>query len=150
VSAGLPRVTLQERILRNCSMVPEVGCWLWMGSINNSGYGTISHWMGRGGVAAHRAAYMAFVGVIPTRMVIDHLCGHRWCVNPAHLEVVTQSTNLLRADTVAAHHAAKTHCPYGHAYSESNTHLYRGQRNCRACWRRKNKQAYQRRKQEKS
>jgi hypothetical protein len=33
---------------------------------------------------------------------------------------VTHQVNLLRGNTVTARHAAKTHCPQGHAYSGSN------------------------------
>jgi hypothetical protein len=37
-----------------------------------------------------------FVGPIPPNREIDHLCRVRSCVNPAHLEVVTNRENCRR------------------------------------------------------
>ena len=45
---------------------------------------------------AHRAVYEVFYGPIPNGLVIDHLCRVRCCVNPAHLEAITQADNLRR------------------------------------------------------
>jgi hypothetical protein len=59
-------------------------------------------------------------------MVIDHLCRNRRCVNPAHLDQVTQQENLLRAPaTFQAINAAKTACPQEHEYTPENTYLKR-------------------------
>jgi hypothetical protein len=74
--------------------VDENGCWLWTGSLNNKGYAQL-------GVAgrvrsAHRVAYELFKGAIPDGLQIDHLCRVRQCVNPDHLEAVTQSVNIRR------------------------------------------------------
>jgi HNH endonuclease len=46
---------------------------------------------------AHRYAYEALVGPIPTDHDIDHLCGNSLCVNPEHLEPVTPWENRRRA-----------------------------------------------------
>lgn len=71
-------------------------CWIWQSGVNGCGYAT-----GRPAGCAHglmhRIAYRAFVGSIPLKMVIDHLCRVRCCVNPAHLEPVTHGENLLRS-----------------------------------------------------
>jgi len=105
---------------------PSLGpCWLWTGSLNRLGYGN-GRYDGRT-MSAHRAAYTLLVGPIPKGMQLDHLCRVRRCVNPAHLEPVTQSTNMLRARSLI------THCPQGHPYDEVNTYWHRGRRNCRAC-----------------
>ncbi len=37
-----------------------------------------------------------FHGHIPDNMVIDHICGNRICVNPLHMEVVSQAENCRR------------------------------------------------------
>lgn len=53
---------------------------------------------------------------LPKGRDVDHLCGVTLCVNPAHLEVVTHRTNILRGNSPQAANARKTHCPRGHPY----------------------------------
>ena len=131
----IPR-PLADRI-REKVAVSEGGCWVWSGTLDGAGYGRI--WTGsrvvgnRTSTLAHRASYLAFVGPIAEGMVLDHLCRNRACVNPDHLEPVTQQVNLLRGETLQAANRRKTHCPKGHAYDEANTLHYRGKRYCRAC-----------------
>ena len=36
-------------------------------------------------------------------LTIDHLCKNPWCVNPAHMEVVTLQENLRRRGRVGRH-----------------------------------------------
>lgn len=70
-------------------------CWLWTAAIRRrSGYGVFSHQART--MLAHRFAYELLVGPIPDGLVIDHLCRVRHCVNPDHLEPVTQRENLRR------------------------------------------------------
>ena len=45
------------------------------------------------GYANHRQVYEQANGPVPAGMVVMHSCGHRWCVNPEHLSVGTQSEN---------------------------------------------------------
>ena len=73
------------------------GCWLWTGARTANGYGTMSAG-GRYGATllAHRLAYEWYRGAIPDGLQIDHLCRVRHCVNPWHLEAVTQEVNLKR------------------------------------------------------
>lgn len=33
-------------------------------------------------------------GDIPDKMVVMHICDNRWCINPDHLRIATQSENL--------------------------------------------------------
>ena len=53
-----------------------------------------------------------FKGTIPQGLVIDHLCRNKSCVNPAHLEAVTNTENVLRGEAPSAKAARKTHCQY--------------------------------------
>lgn len=41
----------------------------------------------------------------------------------------------LKPAGMSAINAAKTHCKYGHEFSEENTALYSGRRSCRTCYR---------------
>ncbi len=84
------------------SYVEQDGCWIYTGSVNNRGYGTI---LGR---AAHRYFYEHLVGPISDGLTIDHLCRVTACVNPAHLEPVTREENIARTDQQPGH------CRSGH------------------------------------
>jgi hypothetical protein len=110
---------------------PELGpCWLWTAYVNPDGYGGFQF---EGGQLAHRFAYLAFRGPIPMGKVIDHLCRVRHCVNPGHLEVVTQGVNLHRGESIQARNARKTHCIHGHEFTPENTYTNHGKRQCCTC-----------------
>jgi hypothetical protein len=71
-------------------------CWMWTGFINPvSGYGQFHRTKLL--EYAHRYAYKLAFGEIPEDLHIDHICCVRACVNPAHLEAVTQQENNVRA-----------------------------------------------------
>jgi hypothetical protein len=113
------------------------GCWQWLGCLKNGGYGAFSlHYKTYG---AHRFVYEFLVGPIPDGLQLDHLCRNRGCVNPAHLEPVTQQDNMLRGAAPAAQLAKQTHCKRGHPWTEENTQLYTSPkrnlpyRRCRIC-----------------
>jgi hypothetical protein len=109
----------------------EGECWIWTGSLRDDGGGQFR--LNGRTRKAYQVSFEALVGSIPEGLELDHLCRNRACVNPTHLEPVTHRVNMLRGRTVAAAHAAKTHCPAGHPYDETNTRRYRGERRCRAC-----------------
>lgn len=70
-------------------------CWLWTPPPNAKGYGQFGD---RGKMhVAHRWSYAHFKGPIPPGLVLDHLCEVKLCVNPDHLEPVTQSENVRRS-----------------------------------------------------
>lgn len=67
---------------------------MWQGAVDTYGYGTF-HDLGRSH-QAHRWAYENFVGPVPQGLQLDHLCNRTLCVNPAHLEPVTNAENQRR------------------------------------------------------
>lgn len=102
-------------------VVDSSGCWLWTRSKTKLGYAQFFYAgkMSKG----HRYAYSFFKGPIPKDKVLDHLCRVRHCVNPDHLELVTNRENVLRGISSAATNAKKTHCKRGHELSGSNVFL---------------------------
>jgi hypothetical protein len=139
----MAKLTLEERLLAKVKVYPD-GCWFWTGAKSAGGYGHF--YDGRNVRPAHRVSYELYKGPIPNGLVLDHLCGHPPCVNPDHLEAVTERVNILRASGTGAINAKKTHCPQGHEYTEENTYrLPDGRRRCHTCmldyWQRSERRA---------
>lgn len=110
-------------------------CWLWTGRISRSGYAQLS-WNDGGGRLAHRWSYETYIGAIPPKMTLDHLCRVRHCVNPFHLEPVSIRENTLRGFSIAAVNNLKLECLQGHILADENVYLYKGRRCCKICRRR--------------
>lgn len=87
---------------------------------------------------AHRVGYELYVGKIPDGLMLDHLCRNRCCVNPKHLEPVTNLENVRRGIAAQRNREirlAMTHCKRGHPLSGDNLYINpgSGQRVCRSC-----------------
>lgn len=93
------------------------GCWTWTGVHSGDGYGRFHCPTRRRMVVAHRWLWERLFGPVPERHVLDHLCRNRSCVNPAHLEAVSQRENLLRGDTSVRAHFEGRDCGHDRCVS---------------------------------
>lgn len=91
---GRRQKPLKQRLLTKCRC-DENGCWIWTGTVNGAGYGTI----GLGGAElgkgfSHRVSYMVHHGDIPDGMLVCHRCDVKLCINPDHLFLGTYRDNV--------------------------------------------------------
>ncbi len=126
---------------------PALGaCHLWTGVLNGDGYGFFRPRKNERGWQAHRWAFTQAGGVIPTDYVLDHLCRVRACVNPLHLEPVTNAENLRRGLGWGLRNGMRSKCRNGHEYTPENSRFTpEGWIRCRTCQRQHDKAAQERR-----
>jgi hypothetical protein len=126
----LPIETLKARLLRQS--IDSNGCRVWLGGKGSTGYGYIK--IDHSQRLVHRVAYEVYKGAIPEGYQIDHLCKNTSCINPQHLEAVTQRENILRSNSFAAINSKKTECINGHSLIGDNVYIKpNGARNCKEC-----------------
>lgn len=109
------------------------GCHISTYSTGNHGYAQVG-WSTGGKVSvvlAHRAAWEAVNGPIPTSLTVDHICFERRCVNPAHLRLVTREVNAAQQGRTWPR--VRGEC--GHMVSQ---YSHEGSKPwCKRCWRAK-------------
>ena len=110
-----------DELLDLCS--DEGGCWIpprRKGFSRSGGYVNSYDPATQKAVLAHRRVYEHMVAAVPPGLQLDHLCRNQECVNPYHLEPVTQQENLRRR-TLANRHP-------GHDYRGSGKLMH-----CHTC-----------------
>lgn len=122
-----------ERFTRK-TLRSDNGCWAWTACTNNNGYGSF---MFRGKTySAHSFIYQVLNRTLTKGEVVDHGCNNPNCVNPKHLEAMTQRDNVMKSSGIAAKRARQTHCIYGHEFGHQSPHLVKsGRRACATCHR---------------
>lgn len=86
----LPRLTTEQRFW---SKVDKSGdCWEWTGAVKETGYGAFRGDDGST-LRPHRFSFHLHHGYLPSGDV-DHACGNRLCVNPAHLRDASRKQNM--------------------------------------------------------
>lgn len=127
---------IPEHWLEQIAFEPNTGCWLWTGYLKR-GYASAKI-KGRQRFV-HRVLYEKANGPIPDGLMSDHLCRTPCCVNPGHIEPVTNSVNQLRGNNVLVRNhpnLRKTHCAKGHPFSGDNLRIESsGKRRCLICLR---------------
>ena len=114
-------------------------CWEWQASTISGGYGQF-RFEGKK-YQAHRFMFSLINGGVDKTKVLDHLCRNRACVNPFHMEEVSNEENLLRGEI----NTNKTECKYGHPFDEENTYIRPdGNRQCRTCHKENSRKYYHR------
>lgn len=143
---GSMRGPAVKRFMNKVRVCDDTGCWLWTAGLHYKGYAKFRDDTGRK-VFAHRWAYEWFRGRIPDGLQIDHLCRVRHCVNPYHMEPVTNAENQRRG--LKNQNGGKTHCDHGHLLAGENLHITpKGHRRCLECNRQQCREYYHRKKKE--
>lgn len=145
-----------DRLMR--WVVADGTCWRATRGIRKDGYCQIQL-TGKHApkMLGHRLVFEYLVGPIPEGLELDHVwalgCRFRSCVNPAHLEPVTHSVNILRGtapERTTQYYddlwANRTHCPNDHELAVVGIHVESpsGHRQCRACHLQQKREEYRR------
>lgn len=116
-------------------------CWIWLGNLSASGYSLIK--VDGKQTKAHRYFYELFIDNIADGLTIDHLCRNKRCVNPEHLEPVSNRENIKRG--IDARYGK--YCARGHKRDGNTVEYGSGGRTCLLCKSLLAKESYLRRKQ---
>ena len=121
-----------ERFWDKVEVNQITNCWNFTSMLRN-GYGRFK--INNKILSAHRFAYEINKGKIPEGLKLDHLCRNPSCVNPDHLEIVTQKENVLRGIAPSALAVRNNKCIRGHDLTGMNLYVSKtnNERICKEC-----------------
>jgi hypothetical protein len=111
--AARGQLSVEQRFAMQWMPEPNSGCWLWLGTISNVGYGKL-YAFGQTKASAHRVSYQLHVGAIPDGMMVLHHCDVRPCVNPDHLFLGTADDNTKDMLSKGRHRTRPNHGAANH------------------------------------
>lgn len=126
---------LPNRFWTKIQIDEDSGCWVWMASRFENGYGGFKF---NGKTSkAHRVSYSQLIEFIPDGLVVRHKCDFKPCVNPNHLELGTQLDNINDSiERGRNNYRKRVRCPRNHLLINPNiipSHKKLGRRGCLAC-----------------
>lgn len=125
------------KLEQNCVIDLITGCWLWQGSKDKKGYGTVSYlnksWL------VHRLSAKLYHDKFDPRALYCHIreCPNRHCFNPLHIYAGTAQTNST--DMIAVGHNTQgkqpeEYCHQGHRMTIENSYFRKnGSKFCKIC-----------------
>lgn len=89
------RIAPTEYVVQDCGFY-KGSCWIWQLAKDAFGYGKMYDKKAKKMTTAYRHFYEQANGAVPDGLYLDHLCRVPSCVNPDHLEAVTNAVNVQR------------------------------------------------------
>lgn len=88
------------------------GCWEWLGTRNDNGYGVAS--VSRRTTGAHRLGWLLLTGEDPGKLFVCHHCDNPPCCNPAHLFLGDAGRNRFDMTVKGRAQGELRHVPWTH------------------------------------
>lgn len=95
-------VSLRDRFEAKFYPVPWSGCWIWMATCDQDGYGRFRVDRARM-PRAHVVSYELYRAAVPDGLFVLHTCDVPQCVNPSHLYLGTKKDNARDRDSRGRH-----------------------------------------------